>query len=194
MEDWIVFSIRLFWFKVFLTVRRAYRARESLFFRIEIWCLKFKAGSKYTPKNFIAGVESVELTRPSTLISSGRFWSVLLLLQYRAGSTPPAPLVNNINLVFSGCNTILLIRKYSHTLWSSSFTFKIRVLRLSWVSTSVVSSANSRDKNFEERGKSLMYNRNNSGPSIEPCGTPNEISSRELEWFFMLTNCFLFVR
>ena len=49
------------------------KSTREFIFRVEMWCLKFKAGSKYTPKNFIAGVASVEVTHPSTLIRLGKF-------------------------------------------------------------------------------------------------------------------------
>ena len=32
---------------------------------------------------------------------------------------------------------------------------------------------------------------NNKGPKIEPCGTPNDISLRELYLSFILTLCFV---
>ena len=49
----------------------------------------------------------------------------------------------------------------------------IKVSKLAWEATTVVSSANNINlKNEEHSHKSLMYNKNKSGPRIEPWGTP----------------------
>ena len=81
-------------------------------------------------------------------------------------------LENKINLVLSGCNTIRLIRKNSHTLKNSALTIVTNVLMSLWVGRRVVSSANSSDINLDDSGKSLMYRMKRSGPKIDPWGTP----------------------
>ena len=57
------------------------------------------------------------------------------------------------------------------------------------------SSTKKQRKEFSEAlDRSFMYNKNNSGPSREPWGTPKVISFNDdlLEWYS--TYCFLFVR
>ena len=48
----------------------------------------------------------------------------------------------------------------------------------------LVSSANNTEKqNSETLAKSLIYNKNNMGPNIEPCGTPQLLFSQDDLWY-----------
>ena len=102
-------SKRLFWFRIFLTVLSAYKDLDSFLRREEMWYLKFRSGSKKTPKNFIAGVGSEEKTRVNLVIFSWLFWPSLLLLQTTATSWVKFEREKMINLVLSGCSTSLLV-------------------------------------------------------------------------------------
>ena len=64
--------MRPFWLIVFFTDLKAYSARESLFFNVDMWCLKFKAGSKKTPRNFTDGVLSSAVTCPNGVTFTAR--------------------------------------------------------------------------------------------------------------------------
>ena len=56
----------------------------------------------------------------------------------------------------------------------------------------LVSSANNTEKqNPETLAKSLIYNKNNMGPNMEPCGTPLSIFSRDDLWLLYATYCIL---
>ena len=138
-----------------------------------MWNLKFRSGSKKTPRNLIAGTVSLEQTWPITLMFSARFWSLLLLSQKMLRFICLVlDLKNSINLVLSGCRTSLLTRKNSQIFQNSILAIAINSLIFVCVNSSVVSSANSKERNFEDKGRSLMCKINSKGPKIEPCGTP----------------------
>ena len=59
-----------------------------------------------------------------------------------------------------------------------------------------MASSAKRSSTHEEidRGKSLIYTRNSSGPSTDPCGTPMDIMFDSESLPEMYTCCVLFVR
>ena len=59
-------------------------------------------------------------------------------------------LKNSINLVLSGCRTSLLTRKNSQIFRNSILAIAIKSLIFVCVNSSVVSSANSKERNFED--------------------------------------------
>jgi hypothetical protein len=66
-------------------------------------------------------------------------------------------------------------------------------IELNWIE--FVSSANNRGfVLFRQCGKSLMYNKKNNGPNIEPCGTPHFIKRSDENEFFIWHFWFRFVR
>ena len=160
-----------------------------------MWNLKFRSGSKKTPRNLIAGTVSLEQTWPITLMFSARFWSLLLLSQKMLRFICLVlDLKNSINLVLSGCRTSLLTRKNSQIFRNSILAIAINSLIFVCVNSSVVSSANSKERNFEDKRRSLMYKINSEGPKIEPCGTPNVMFYSGLELLFIVKNCFRSVK
>ena len=96
---------------------------------------------------------------------------------------------NRMYCVFLGWIASLLSLKYVQMWCSCSLTNWYRSVRFFPDAKSVVSSANINTKSFVHKGKSLINNRNNSGPRIEPCGTPSIISSIELDTPLICTNC-----
>ena len=134
-------SKRLFWLRVFFTILKAYKAFESLLLIFEMWYLNEREGSKKTPKNLTAGIESSFVTLWMRLIWQSKSWFSLLLLQNSSMSLKLL-LEKRIKLVLSGWRTIRFIRKNSHTFWNSEFTIRVRILMSSWESSKVVSSAN----------------------------------------------------
>jgi len=62
------------------------------------------------------------------------------------------------------------------------------------VSNIVVSSAKDNIVVLRDFDMSLIYNKNSSGPKIEPCGTPHETSSVGDLAFSIQTNCFRSVK
>jgi hypothetical protein len=101
---------------------------------------------------------------------------------------------NNIYLVLEGCNDSLCNLKKFTILKNSSFASCINVSIFSLLNKRVVSSANSKDKNLEQYGRSLIYRRKSIGPRTEPCGTPYLTLSKLLLQSPMETNCWQFVR
>ena len=66
---------------------------------------------------------------------------------------------------------------------------------LSWITENKdVSSANSLAFEDNPPDKSLIYIKNNNGPSMEPCGTPALTSGQSETYPFNKTPCFLFLR
>ena len=110
-----------------------------------MWNLKFKAGSKNTPKNLTAGVSLAEETLLMILIFSAHVWPSLLLLQKIFTSLPMLVLEKKTKLVLSGWRTKRFVRKNSQTLRNSRFTISVKTFMSSCERRrSVVSSANNR--------------------------------------------------
>ena len=116
-----------------------------------IWYLKFSSESKKTPKNFIAGTSSSFVTLLMALMLSAEFWSGLLLLQKISIFALVFVLEKSKNLVLSGWRTKRFMRKNSHTLRNSSLAIATSTSRFSCVKRSVVSSANNRARNLEDK-------------------------------------------
>ena len=147
--------IKLLLLRVFFTDLRAYRALDNFFLREPIWHLKFNSGSKNTPRNFIAGVSSLQVTLEILQILESRFWPGLLLLQKTSTAWFMLDLEKRINFVLSGWRTRRFMRKNSHTFANSVFAIFINVSILSCDSRSVVSSANNNERNRDDNGKSF---------------------------------------
>jgi hypothetical protein len=60
------------------------------------------------------------------------------------------------------------------TTWEAELNFEASVSGLSSVTNILVSSAKRMGVEIlsKAKGRSLIYNRNNTGPKTEPCGTP----------------------
>ena len=82
----------------------------------------------------------------------------------------------------------LLLLNHDETLINSKFIIFINSLKLLWDSKMLVSSANkTNDKMGEELTISLIYIKNNKGPRIEPCGTP-QLIWEQLIWEFAISS------
>ena len=84
-----------------------------------------------------------------------------------------------IQWVFRTFRDNLLHCNHSCTLFKSSFSRWHNISISLPVMNVLVSSANNTEKqNSKTLVKSLIYNKNNMGPNIDPCGTP--------QWFFFM--------
>jgi len=84
---------------------------------------------------------------------------------------------NNIKLVFFTFKDSLLAQNQSDSLTSSALTVRDKSIKFLLEKNKFVSSANIMNcKIDDDLTMSFIYNRNNNGPSIEPCGTPHLIS------------------
>src|SRR6218665_3099948 len=85
--------------------------------------------------------------------------------------------LNRMKSVFSKFNDSLFALNHSATLISSMFITSNNLSKEVCEKNTLVSSANRMNVKMDEiEAKSLIYNRNNRGPSIEPGGTPHVIS------------------
>ncbi len=75
------------------------------------------------------------------------------------------------------------------TFLNSAFTVSIRFAISEFEFRSVVSSANKKLFSRVQEGKSLIYNKNNNGPRIDPWGTPRDRVRSVLIDPSILTNC-----
>ena len=88
-----------------------------------------------------------------------------------------------IHLVFSTFKESLLIAIHSDNLHSSSFITSMRWSKLlPWTNTFVSSANKIVNKTEETLAISLTYKGNRSGPKIDPCGTPHDISMDSELW------------
>ena len=126
-----------------------------------------KLWSSKIPRNFIV----LTLSMSSFFIFNvGRWEGMLYFL---------LDLWNREKLFFSTFNGCLFAKNHSLILIDSSLTVLNNVLMLMFMFLlkKLVSSANIIGiKTFEELGRSFAYNKNKTGPSIEPCGTLHLIS------------------
>ena len=124
--------------RTFFNLRRKKRDLAILDERSLIWNLKFKRGSIWMPRNFIAGVEELAETRDNLKISEGSGMATLLLLKFIDMLTlldrTSALLVNRINLVLSGCKASLCDLKKSVTFLNSILTLVMRLASAEWES------------------------------------------------------------
>ena len=83
---------------------------------------------------------------------------------------------NNEDLVFPTFSDSVFAENHSLTLINLSLTVLNNVFMLLCLKELVSSAKIIGTNTFEELGRSFTYNKNNNGPSIEPCGTPHLIS------------------
>ena len=88
--------------------------------------------------------------------------------------------LNNINLVLSRFNESIFVLSQVEIFSNSVFSIVVEIVHKSFPEKNIlVSSANNTNFTiFEDIFKSLIYNKNNKGPRIEPCRTPQEINLR----------------
>ena len=89
-----------------------------------------------------------------------------------------------------------LLQESHDCIWHKwSFTMDSSSLRFLWAINKLESSANRwNSKTFDQFIKSLMYKRNNKGPSTEPCGTPQCIKCSAECKLSIETNCLLLLK
>ena len=84
--------------------------------------------------------------------------------------------LNSIKFVLSIFKDSLLAFSHCMILPSSLFTMAVSSCRFYELQNNVVSSANRiEERIFDTDAISLVYNKNNNGPSMDPCGTPQVI-------------------
>ena len=82
----------------------------------------------------------------------------------------------SIQFVLPICSDNLLAFSHVYMRLSSLLIVVMRVSKSEFEAKRLVSSANSIvRKDWETLARSFMYIRNNNGPSIDPCGTPQDI-------------------
>jgi len=103
--------------------------------------------------------------------------------------------MNRIYLVLSMFTDSLLALNQSLRFVSSVFTVEKTNFKLDPEKKILVSSAKrTKLKNLEDKWMSLIYKRNSRGPSIEPCGTPQLITSNYVQVKSYDTHCLRFCR
>ena len=136
--------------------RSVYRALESFLRIIEVWYLKERLESIKMPRNFTAGISSVEFTKDICLIRLGSSKRSLLLLQKMLTPSPLEEVEKNSILVLSGWSISLLERKKSQIFLNSILTKVHNDSTLLAEARSVVSSAKSKERKEDDSGRSFM--------------------------------------
>jgi len=116
----------------------------------------------------------------------------LLQLMFRV--TGRLWLLNKIVLVLDRFNVSLFFCNQLNTLFISILVFFSKLLGLVSEISDGVSSAKILQKKLEDSGRSLIYNKNSTGPRVEPCGTPQVICILSDWTSFAKTNCCLFFK
>ena len=139
-----------------------------------------RCSSSNTPKNFVSDFISILMSSMSNSFSQWIFCRDFL---------------NIMKWVFLRLRDNLLILSQSTTFTISAFIF---ITKSSWflpVINMLESSANKSEyMTSDALARSLMYNRNNNGPSIDPCGTPHVIRCLEDNSSLYTTYCYLLLR
>ena len=130
---------------------------------------QFSSLSTSTPRNFI----DFDL----------KFWPhcsiwVLFIISLIVGVVFSNLVLKIMNFVFPGWRLNLLISNQFEICVNSKLQKFSRWLRLLELYCKVVSSANRFMSNFVVFGRSLIYIIKRRGPRIEPCGTPQRITSK----------------
>ena len=103
--------------------------------------------------------------------------------------------LNIMKWVFLRLRDNLLILSQSTTFTISAFIFMTKSSGFLPVINMLETSANrSENMTSDALARSLMYNRNNNGPSIDPCGTPHVIRCLEDTVSLYTTYCSLLLR
>ena len=124
-----------------------------------IWVFQDKCSSSITPKNRTSFTRSI---------------SISLIEKCKSSFCLFCFVSNRIKFDFFYVNRKLISLKPAYSLFNSLLTISISWFWSLWEKNMLVSSAKSmKSKAFNTLDKSLMYNKNNYGPKIDPWGTPH---------------------